>query len=297
MEPYIYSVKKNIHIIDLEKTEDLLKKACDFLYGTAKNGGQIIFVGTKKQAREIVEIEAKRCGAFFVVERWLGGTITNYRVIKKNVDKLVELKRKREAGELEKYTKKERLLIDREIEKLEKFVGGIVGLRGIPQILFIVDPRREKTAAHEAKRAGVPIVSLIDTNSDPSGILHLIPGNDDAIKSIAIIVKTVADAVEEGYKDFEKNEQNIQKDIAKKATEEAEKALKITEEALETTDVEADEILDSKLIAKVKVEEPKEVKIEKIGKDVKPEVEDEPKKKKSIKGVTASLAKKEKKVN
>ncbi|HLC93815.1 MAG TPA: 30S ribosomal protein S2, partial [Patescibacteria group bacterium] len=189
MEPYIFSVRKNIHIIDLEQTEELLKNAGNFLYGKAANGEQIIFVGTKKQAREVVENEAKRCGALYVTERWIGGTLTNFRVIKKNIDKLVNLMKRRGEGELDKYTKKERLMIDREIEKLQRNIGGIIALRGSPGAVFVVDARRERTAIREAKRAGVPVVALVDTNSDPAGIDLVIPGNDDAIKSIAIILK------------------------------------------------------------------------------------------------------------
>src|SRR3989338_2368458 len=151
MEPYIFSVKKNVHIIDLEQTEELLKKACDFLFETAKNGGQIIFVGTKKQAREIIQIEAKRCGALYVTERWIGGTLTNFRVIKKNIDKLISLMKRRGEGELDKYTKKERLMIDREIEKLQRNIGGIIALRGTPGAVFVVDARRERTAIREAQ--------------------------------------------------------------------------------------------------------------------------------------------------
>ena len=205
MEPYIYTVKKNIHIIDLEETERLLKEAADFLYKTARKGGKIIFVGTKKQAREIIQIEAKRSGSLYVNERWLGGTITNFSVIKKNnIDKLIELKRRRESGELAKYTKKERLMIDREIEKLERYVGGIESLNDLPVALFVVDARRERTAVREAISANIPVVVLIDTNTDPSDIDYIIPGNDDAIKSIAVIAKAVADAIEEGYQDYAK---------------------------------------------------------------------------------------------
>jgi small subunit ribosomal protein S2 len=206
MEPYIYSVKKNIHIIDLEQTEKMLKEACEFLYETAKKGEQIVFVGTKMQAREVVELEAKRSGALYVTERWIGGTITNFKVIKKNIDKLLNLTRRREEGDLEQYTKKERLLIDREIEKLYRDIGGIVSMRGVPGALVVVDARREKTAIREAKRSGVPVVALIDTNSDPTEIDHVVPGNDDAIKAIAIVLKSFAEAVEEGYKDFAKSE-------------------------------------------------------------------------------------------
>ena len=221
MEPYIYTVKRNIHIIDLEQTERLLKEACEFLYETAKKGGKIVFIGTKKQARDIVGIEAKRAGAMYIMERWLGGIITNLAVIKKNnIDKLLELKRKKEKGELAKYTKKERLLIDREIERLERFVGGITMMTAAPDVLFAVDAKREKTAIREAKKAKIPVVALLDTNSDPTEIDYVIPGNDDAIKSIAIIVKAIADAVEQGYADYAKSTK--EKEIAAQA--EAEKS-------------------------------------------------------------------------
>lgn len=204
MEPYIYTVKKNIHIIDLEQTEAMLKVACDFLYETAKHGGQIILVGTKKQARDILEIESKRSGALYVTERWIGGTLTNYKVIKKNIDKLLNFIRRKETGDLERYTKKERLLIDREIEKLQRYVGGIVALRGTPSAIVAIDTRRERTAINEASKYNVPVVALVDTNSDPSGVKYVIPGNDDAIKSVALILKAMADAIEEGYNDYEK---------------------------------------------------------------------------------------------
>lgn len=227
MEPYIHGVIKNIHIIDLEQTEICLKDACEFLYETAKLGGQIILVGTKRQSRDIVELEAKECGALYMTERWVGGTITNFRVIKKNMDKLVNLVRKREQGDLEKYTKKERLLIDRDIEKLQKSFGGIVNLKGVPAAIFVVDARKERTAIREANRAGVKVVALADTNADINGISYVIPGNDDAIKSVAIILKTISGAISAGYKEFGK------------AAEKAAKDLLAQNEALETSDVAA----------------------------------------------------------
>ena len=142
MEKYIYTVKRNVHIIDLEQTEGLLQKAADFLYEAAKVGKKVVFVGTKKQAREIIEIEAKRAGAMYVTERWLGGTITNHKVIKKNnIDKMLDLKSKMEKGEFDHYTKKERLLIDREIERLERYVGGLANLKKKPDVLVVVDAR------------------------------------------------------------------------------------------------------------------------------------------------------------
>lgn len=240
MEPYIYTVKNKVHIIDLEQTEEMLKKACEFLYETAKNGGQIIFVGTKKQARDIIELEAKRCGAMYITERWLGGTMTNFRIIKKNIDKLVDLMKKREAGELNKYTKKERLMIDREIEKLQKYYGGIIPMRGTPAALFVVDTKREKTAVKEAGNSKVSVVALIDTNSDPTPIKYPIAGNDDAIKSVAIIIKAVAAAVEEGYKEYA---------VAKEKEEKAIADAKVT--AAVTPEVKPEVKVESKVEAKV----------------------------------------------
>ncbi|EKD95017.1 MAG: Ribosomal protein S2 [uncultured bacterium] len=256
MEPYIYTVSKNIHIIDLEDTERLLKEACEFLYKQASEGRKIVFVGTKKQSKEIIQAEAIRSGAMFVNERWIGGTITNFPTIKKNLDKLIKYMRGKETGEFDKYTKKERLLIDRETEKMTLVYGGILTLTETPDILFVIDPKREKTAVKEAQNAGIPVVAIIDTNADPTGIDYIIPGNDDAIKSVALLMRAVSDAVEEGYKEFDK-----------KATEQTRKAEAIVEEkedvVVTTTEspvvtAEVEEI-EEKL---VEVEEPK--KIEKI---------------------------------
>ncbi len=243
MEPYIFSVKKNIHIIDLERTEELLGKACEFLFECGKEGKNIVFVGTKRQARDIVEIEAKRSGAHFVTERWLGGTITNFEIIKRNnIDKLLDLKKKKEHGDLEKYTKKERLLIDREIENLERFVGGISALRRVPEILFVIDVKREKTAVREAKKARIPVVALIDTNSDPKGLDYIIPGNDDAIKSVAIVVKALADAVEAGFKEFEKK-QLVAKEV--KPAEIASQPVVAAASSIEVTSSEAPHVVEN----------------------------------------------------
>lgn len=206
MEPYIYTVSKGVHIIDLEKTEEMLRKACDFLYEQASMGKIIVFVGTKKQSKDIIEKEAKRSGALYVNERWVGGTITNFETIKKNIDKLLSYLKSREEGKFSIYTKKERLLIDREIEKLQASYGGISSLRKTPEVLFVIDTKREKTAIREAKRSGVPVVAIVDTNANPKDIDYPIPGNDDAIKSVALIVRAIADAVEEGYKEFGKSE-------------------------------------------------------------------------------------------
>jgi small subunit ribosomal protein S2 len=202
MEQYIFAEKSGIHIIDLDTTYKRLQEAADKLFEIATTGGQIIFVGTKRQAKDIVALEARRSGSLFVNERWLGGTITNFKILRKKLDKLVDFMRKRESGEFTKYTKKERLLIDREIEKLNKLVGGIVGLQGKPAALVIIDTKREKTAVKEAKSAGIPVLAVLDTNADPRDVDFPIPGNDDAIRSIAILVKSLGDAVEAGYKEY-----------------------------------------------------------------------------------------------
>lgn len=201
MESYIFDKRKGIHILDLYKSKELLEVACNFLYETAARGGSIVFVGTKKQAKDIIELEARRAGAMYMSDRWIGGTITNFPVIKKNIDKLKDFMRRKEDGSLARYTKKERLLIDREVEKLRKSIGGILPLTSKPDALFVVDVKREKTAIREAIRTGIPVVALVDTNSDPTGVSYVIPGNDDAIRSIALLVKVVADSVEAGYQE------------------------------------------------------------------------------------------------
>ncbi len=263
MSKYIYSVQDNVHVINLEETEKLLAKAAEFLHEVATKGEQIIFVGTKRQARGIIEDTAKQCGALYVNERWLGGTMTNFKTIKKNVDKLLTHIRKKEAGEYNKYTKKERLLIDREIEKLQKIVGGLVNLNGVPSAVVVIDPRKEKTAVSESNKMGVPVVSLIDTNSDPTGIKYIIPGNDDALKSISLIMNTLANAVEEGYKDFEKIKDKIKADKAaadKKKQAEDEEIRPVIVKGVEITEESADKeiketVKKAKPLEKEKIEE------------------------------------------
>jgi len=223
MEPYIYMVNKNVHIIDLEKTEELLGKACEFLYEQASKGKIIVLLGTKKQFKEVIQTEAVRSGALYVNERWVGGTITNFETIKKNINKLLDYLKGKEEGKFSIYTKKERLLIDREIEKLQATYGGITSLKKSPDVLFVIDPKRESTAIREARRSGVKVVSVVDTNANPTTVDFPIPGNDDAIKSVALIVRAVADAIEEGYKEFgkaEKKKKEEQEEIEEKETEE-----------------------------------------------------------------------------
>ena len=198
MKPYIFTARNGVHVIDLAKTVPMLQDAYNFLKGVAADGGNVIFVGSKKQARHIIQDEAKRVGAMYITERWLGGLLTNFDSIKKSLQKLEDLKAQREGGELKQYTKKEQAIIDSEISRLERLLGGVSDLRQLPQALFIVDPHKEDIAVIEARQMGIPVVAVVDTNCDPTLIDYPIPGNDDALKSIKLFVSHMADAIEEG---------------------------------------------------------------------------------------------------
>lgn len=202
MRPYIFSARDGVHVINLEQTVPMLEAACDFVKKVGEAGGKIIFLGSKKQAKQIVLEHARTAGAMYVVERWIGGLLTNFDQTQKSIRKLKENKAKREAGEFKDRTKKEQLLIDREITKLERFYGGIVDMDKIPDALFVIDVRREENACREAKKKNVPVVAICDTNADLFLVDYVIPGNDDAIKAIDIITRTVADAYREGCAKF-----------------------------------------------------------------------------------------------
>ena len=204
MRQYIFAAREGVHVIDLAQTVEKLQEACDFIKKIGEAGGTIIFLASKKQARPIVEAEAKRAGAKYVTERWIGGLLTNWEQTDKNIKKLVDLKTKREEGEFKDRTKKEQLLIDREIAKLERFYGGVVGIEKLPDALFVVDVRREENACREAVKKEVPVVAICDTNANTSFVAYPIPGNDDAIKAIEIITKTVAGAYLEGREKYAK---------------------------------------------------------------------------------------------
>lgn len=195
MASYIFTAKEKIHILDLEKTDEALKKATEFVKKVGEKNGKIIFLTTKKQATDIVKNEAERVGAMYLTVRWLGGLFTNFETLTKNIKKLTELE---ENSKNDIYTKREQLLMSREAEKLNRVIGGIRTLEALPDAIFIVDSRKEMNAVLEAKKVGVPIVAIVDTNADPTLIDYPIPGNDDAIKAITILVKTIADSYEEG---------------------------------------------------------------------------------------------------
>ena len=206
MQPYIFTEREGIHVIDLEQTVDRLEKAANFLKNLASHGGKIIFVSTKEQGASIVKEEAIRAGAMHVTKRWTGGTLTNFETMRAILSRLSNLEAQKESGELEKYTKREQLLIARDIDKLNNAVGGLKGLEKLPDALFVLDTKKEINAVREAKKTGVTVVGVVDTNCDPTVIDYVIPANDDAIRAIKVIVKTIADAVEEGYAEFNHDE-------------------------------------------------------------------------------------------
>ncbi len=197
MKRFIFTSKNGIYIIDLLKTLQCLKEARQRIYETVAEGESVLFVGTKKQAQEIVSQEAQRCGVFYVVERWLGGTLTNFQTIKKSIDRLLNLEKMSVNGTYDKLLKKEVLRLERKREKLERYLGGIKGMYKLPGLLCVVDAKKERIAVAEANRLGIPVVAIVDTNTDPDPIDYPIPGNDDAIKSIQLITKMLADAVME----------------------------------------------------------------------------------------------------
>jgi small subunit ribosomal protein S2 len=199
MKPYIFGARNGIHIIDLQKTVSLFATANDFIVNTVSDGYSLLYVGTKKQAHESIVEESERCGMFYVVNRWLGGTLTNFQTIRKSVARLKELESMKNDGTLSRYTKKEALKMEKELVKLEKALGGIKNMDELPGAVFIVDPKKENIAVKEAKKLGIPVIAIADTNCDPDEIDYIIPGNDDAIRAIRLICSKIADACIEGH--------------------------------------------------------------------------------------------------
>ncbi len=198
MKEYIFTERNGIYIIDLQKTVRKVEEAYNFVKDVVANGGSILFVGTKKQAQEAVKEEAERCGQFYVNERWLGGMLTNYQTIKQRINRLRDLERMEQDGSFEVLPKKEVMLLKGELEKLQRFLGGIREMKGLPGAIFVIDPRKERIAVAEARKLGIPLVGLVDTNCDPDEIDYVIPGNDDAIRAVKLLTSKMADAVLEG---------------------------------------------------------------------------------------------------
>lgn len=203
MKPYIFGARNGIYIIDLQQTVELFNNAYEAVVEKVAEGNMILFVGTKKQAQDAIAEEAQRCGMFYVNQRWLGGMLTNFQTIKRSLDRLHELTAMKADGSINKFPKKEILRLGREIVKLEKSLGGIRGMTEPPGMLYIVDPKKEKIAVVEAKKLGIPIVAVVDTNCDPDGVDYIIPGNDDAIRAIRLITSKIADACLQGKQRFE----------------------------------------------------------------------------------------------
>ena len=195
MAPYIFTERNGIYIIDLQKTVKKLEEAYTFINQVAQDGGEVLFVGTKKQAQDSIKEEAERCGMSYVNARWLGGMLTNFNTIQKRIKRLAQLKTMESDGTFDMLPKKEVIKLNLEREKLEKFMGGITEMKRMPAAMFIVDPRKERIAVLEAKKLGIPIVAIVDTNCDPDEIDYVIPGNDDAIRAVKLIAGAMADAV------------------------------------------------------------------------------------------------------
>lgn len=211
MANYLYGEKEGIHIFDLAKTKEGLEKAMEFVQETTASGGKIIFVGTKRQAQAIVKEEAIKAKMPFITERWLGGIVTNWENIKKSINKLKDLKVQKESGELKKYTKKENVLIDREISRLERFFGGLADLEELPAAIFVVDVKKEKAAIQEAAKKNIKIVAIVDSNSDPDLVDWVIPANDDAVGSVKLIFESIGKAAKEGREIWEKKQKSLLK--------------------------------------------------------------------------------------
>ncbi|WP_134700401.1 30S ribosomal protein S2 [Ammoniphilus sp. YIM 78166] len=198
MAKYIFTERNGIYIIDLQKTVKKVEEAYNFVRDLGANGGKILFVGTKKQAQDSVKEEAERSGMYYINQRWLGGTLTNFSTIQKRINRLHELEQWETDGTFEVLPKKEVILLRKVKERLEKFLGGISKMRDLPDAMFIIDPRKERIAVAEARKLGIPIVAIVDTNCDPDEIDYVIPGNDDAIRAVKLLTAKVADAIIEG---------------------------------------------------------------------------------------------------
>jgi len=245
MKKFIYSSRNDIHVIDLHKTIPLIEKAYNFVKDTVAKSGTVLFVGTKKQAQESIEDEAKRCGMFFVNQRWLGGTLTNFKTLKKNIAKMKDIEKMEADGTFEKITKKEVASIKRDYQKIVRGLGGIREMVSMPSILFVIDSKKEIIAIKEAKRLDIPIVGVVDTNCDPEEVDYPIPANDDAIKSIKLLTSLIADAVMAGRQVL-------------KPTEASTEEIAVPAELEEAEMLGQEEQMEAIAAAKLKLEEEKE---------------------------------------
>ena len=234
MAEYIFQARNGIHIIDLQKTSKKLDEAYEFIREQSEEGKRILFVGTKKQAQECVREAAEKSGMFYINERWLGGTLTNFKTIRKRIDRLAELETMEQDGTFDVLPKKEVVLLRKEMEKLNKNLGGIKDMTEIPDVIFLVDPKKEHIAVMEARKLNIPIVGLVDTNCDPNDVDYVIPGNDDAIRAVKLITDVMANAVIEG-----KQGESLDQDVEEEKQEEV--AEKEEEQSMEEVVAEAEE--------------------------------------------------------
>ncbi|MFC7392575.1 30S ribosomal protein S2 [Scopulibacillus cellulosilyticus] len=214
MKPYIFTERNGIYIIDLQKTVKKVDEAFNFVRNIVADGGKILFVGTKKQAQESVKSEAIRSGMYYVNQRWLGGTLTNFQTIRKRVNRLKEIEKMREDGTFDVLPKKEVVGLNKELEKLEKFLGGIRDMESLPDALFVIDPRKERIAIAEARKLNIPIIAIVDTNCDPDEVDVVIPGNDDAIRAVKLLTGKMADAALEANQGEEVTEPVVEEKAA-----------------------------------------------------------------------------------
>jgi len=238
MKAYIFGARNGIHIINLQKTVELFTATSNFVTNTVSEGHSVLFVGTKKQAQESIIEESERCGMFYVSNHWLGGTMTNFQTIKKSIARLKELEGMVSDGTINRYTKKEALKMEKDLAKLQKNLGGIKDMDGLPGAVFLVDPKKEHIAVREARKLGIPVIAIADTNCDPDDIDHIIPGNDDAIRAIRLICSKIADACIEGHNLAEERlraeaELSKRAEADKKSEDEGKKELSTEEEGKE----------------------------------------------------------------
>jgi len=259
MRPYIFTERNGIHILDLQQTVKAINTAYGVVRDTVAAGGTILFVGTKRQAQETIKEEAERCGMPYVVERWLGGTLTNWATISQRIGELERLEKLHETGEINSYTKKEALLINREINRLLIRLSGIRNMKKIPELLFIIDVSREETAVHEANLKNVPIIAMVDTNCDPKNVDYVIPSNDDAIRAIKLMVAKIADAVIEG-KSMRKDE-DMDDEIGLTVDE---KPVTIRRRMEEDSELDDETLLGASTLAKLELDKEEEEELEEL---------------------------------
>ena len=258
MKKYIFGAKNGIYIVDLEQTATALEKARNFLKSVSSSGGSVLFVGTKKQAQDIIKEEASRCGMFFVNHRWLGGMLTNFQTIKKSIKRLCEIERIKEDGTMAKLSKKEASKLTKEMYKLNKNLEGVRDMERLPKAIFVIDAKREEIVVKEAKVLGIPVVGLVDTNSDPDLVAYVIPGNDDAIRSIKLITGLIADSVLAGREDFEAGEAKVKKEAQEEAAEDD-----TEDEGVKIIDPEVEKLVEGDIKLKEDEALPKDVPIKK----------------------------------